>query len=80
MENSRKPSNPLVYTIINQGQVFEYGITLRDYFANSAMQSIITRLGGRPFCDANEQDIFNLLAKEAYKYADAMLKHRENGK
>lgn len=57
--------------------VDQYGMELRDYFANSAMQSIITRLGGSLLCGAKEQDTFNLLAEEAYKYADAMLKQRE---
>lgn len=53
------------------------GITIRDYFAAKAMQSVITRLGGRPLCDVNEQDTFNMVAEESYKYADAMLKQRE---
>jgi hypothetical protein len=56
---------------------YQKGMTLRDYFANSAMQSIITRLGGSPFVDSNEQDTFEIVAKESYKYADAMLKQRQ---
>lgn len=53
------------------------GMTLRDYFAAKAMQSVITRLGGSPLCDVNEQDTFDIVAKESYKYSDAMLKQRE---
>lgn len=50
---------------------------LRDDFAMFAMQSVITRLGVNPLFGANGQDTFNLVAEEAYKYADAMLKQRE---
>jgi hypothetical protein len=53
------------------------GMTLRDYFAAKAMQSIITRLGGSPLINSNEQDTFLILAQESYKYSDAMLKQRE---
>jgi len=76
-----KPSNPsafpLEYEEYNSLKRREFGMSLRDYFANSAMQSVITRLGGAPLCKASDQDIFNLVSEEAYKYADAMLKQRE---
>ena len=56
---------------------FNSGLTIRDYFASKAMQSIIIRLGGTPLVREDEQDTFILLSKESYKYADAMLDQRE---
>ena len=47
-------------------------MTLRDYFAAKAMQGFCTTLdqiSGEPF--------WNVLASDAYKMADAMLKARE---
>ena len=52
--------------------VHESGMTLRDYFAAKAMQGMCATLGevsGEPF--------WNVLASDAYKMADAMLKARE---
>jgi hypothetical protein len=49
----------------------EEGITLRDYFANSAMQA---------FTSVWYEDAKNTpesIAKKSYKLADAMLKQRE---
>lgn len=45
------------------------GITLRDYFAAKAMQSL----------NANEYQFFKDLAIYAYQLADAMLAERERG-
>jgi len=45
------------------------GMTLRDYFAAAALQGNIAH----PDVTGNRDDI----AKDAYKYADAMLKARE---
>ena len=47
------------------------GMTLRDYFAAKAMQGFVQRLGkstGEPY--------WNVLASDAYKMADAMLRAR----
>jgi len=49
------------------------GMTLRDYFAGKAMQSIYSRAGGSPAIDAESCDYF---AFHAYVMADAMLKVR----
>ena len=48
-------------------QIFGAGMTLRDYFAAKAMQSLLSIAGG-----TLEND-----AEVAYKMADAMLKARE---
>jgi len=47
------------------------GMTLRDYFAAKAMQSILAREDGR-FTTTLE-----FVGGKAYQYADAMLKARE---
>jgi hypothetical protein len=58
------------------------GMTLRDYFAAKAMQSLIagsfTEIGQEGI-EANRQpfqNIEDLMTETAYKYADAMLKAR----
>lgn len=61
----------------NDSHILQEGMNLRDYFANSAMQSIITRLSGTPLCSRNDQDTFSMVAEEAYKYADEMVKQRK---
>ena len=64
------------FPVINERHSDE-GMDLRDYFAAKAMESIITRLGGnRPFCSSNEQDTFDRVAEESYKYAEALVKER----
>jgi hypothetical protein len=49
------------------------GMTLRDYFAAKAMQGIIAseKLGDEEFATPE------MYARDAYKYADAMLKARQ---
>lgn len=74
MNTENKPENPTVYPIINQGQVFESGMTLRDYFANSAMQG---HLASEYYIIGTDKDNKQYLAKEFYDFADAMLKQRE---
>jgi hypothetical protein len=59
------------------------GMTLRDYFAAKAMQSLIagsfTEIGQEGI-EANRQpfqNIEDLMSETSFKYADAMLKARE---
>ena len=49
------------------------GMTLRDYFAAKAMQSILT--GHYPITKSEDADI--KIAKASYRLADAMLQARE---
>ena len=54
------------------------GMTLRDYFAAKAMQGFIAYMG----CEAEATDRLGgpnneVIARNAYSYADAMLKARE---
>ena len=56
------------------------GITLRDYFANSVLQAIITNETVRNAIDKiaqNGQEMNMDIASRAYATADAMLKQRE---
>jgi hypothetical protein len=60
------------------------GMTMRDYFAAKAMQSLIagsfTEIGQEGI-EANRQtfqNIEDLMAETSYKYADAMLRARES--
>jgi hypothetical protein len=53
----------------NQGfRFFEQGMTLRDYFASSAMQGLIIKYG--TMC-------LDIKIKESFEVADAMLKQRK---
>ncbi len=49
-----------------------FGMTLRDYFAAKAMQSIINQ--GEVFVNADIGEV----ASWAYEYADAMLERRKS--
>ena len=55
------------------------GMSLRDYFAAKAMQSIINNYKTRSDSEKFIQDRefhYNIIAEESYKLADAMLKER----
>jgi hypothetical protein len=71
MENQEiKPNNPSAFPVSDHR--WSDGMTLRDYFANSAMKGIIER---------NEisygySSTYDSIAERAYKMADAMLKQR----
>jgi hypothetical protein len=52
------------------------GMTLRDYFAAKAMQGLAAQdLSLTP--DATSDNLFDAVAADAYAFADAMLKARE---
>jgi hypothetical protein len=53
--------------------VYNTGMTLRDYFAAKAMQSLLVTINGVVGTNVYE----HRLSKDAYKLADAMLKARE---
>jgi hypothetical protein len=79
-EQEKKPSNPSAFPepyANDPSSAISHtkGMTLRDYFANSAMQSLIinnSKFNYRDFSDFSE-----IISKDAYKIADAMLKARE---
>ncbi len=71
MNENKKPQNPNAFP--SDYETTHNGMTLRDYFANSAMQSICVNAGRNSF-DFNQTD---RIANYAYEIADAMLKQRE---
>ncbi len=83
-EQEKKPSNPSLFPDPMRGAEQSYsnqtpwnlesGATLRDYFANSAMQGMISNTS---LYDFTSLPAFQTLAKESYLIADAMLKARE---
>ena len=78
MENT-KPNNPPAFAMgycNEQSNLSQEGMTLRDYFANSAMQGICA--DGHTFWDSSsiQGDPINI-ARLSFQIADAMLKQRE---
>ncbi len=72
---NKKPSNPSAFPLLSPiDKIMNEGMTLRDYFANSAMQVVLTKCN-RLFTTDEEE--FNGYAKASYRIADAMLKQRE---
>ena len=64
--NTGGPAFPVLHWISGESTGAEEGMTLRDYFAAKAMQSMAQKY-------SHEGDI----SRNAYKIADAMLKARE---
>jgi len=85
MENQEtKPQNPqafpswdMTFTEDPNLNLFSVGtsqgMTLRDYFANSAMQGITSHLQNSDIIGP----VIKSIASDSYKIADAMLKQRE---
>ena len=97
-ENEKKPENPSAFLYVfpadeKKGLVAEAveGATLRDYFANSAMQGLINSTVINESSFINKLKIFfgfknytadfklseSGISESAYSIADAMLKQRE---
>jgi hypothetical protein len=84
MSNTNQPESAFPSTFKSlhpeEAQVHRWGMTLRDYFAAKAMQAILPEYQN-VFDDDTAGDgdptFPELLAKDAYVMADAMLKVRE---
>ena len=64
----------------SMGEVCFEGMTLRDYFANTAMLGIIRdkdRVEPLDFQGSIDKDTAEIIAENSYHMADAMLKERE---
>jgi len=75
---NKKPSNPRAFPFLDsEMNVLEQGMTLRDYFANSAMQGLLSSYVGSS--DVYKDISYNAksIASHSYHLADAMLKQRE---
>lgn len=82
MDKEKKPNNPNAFPNTDPayfGAYDSHGMTLRDYFANSAMQAMITAMYTRNYVAEPEKIIvkMQLISTNAYWYADQMLKQRE---
>lgn len=69
--STMKPSNPKAFPLEYADGDFQAGMTLRDYFAAKAMQSVMVGDGYRVYSTPED------LAQLSYLMADAMLKQRE---
>ena len=76
---NKKPSNPSAFPQTDYSSIQEVdfkGMTLRDYFANSAMQSYV-----KEHLELLRENKYgytvNDMCESAYLFADAMLKQRE---
>jgi len=78
MEENRKPNNPGAFPQTDlQGNLYP-GMTLRDYFAAKAMQSILNGIySNNTRTLENIANSFELVSKNSYWFADEMLKQRE---
>lgn len=80
-KDSGGPAFPVVGMKHIHGQevigVFQDGMTLRDYFAAKAMQSVIINMDFR--AEGFLQRGPDVIADSAYKFADAMLAARKQG-
>lgn len=74
MEENKKPENPQAFPF-EYDRTYEQdrGMTLRDYFAAKAMESIVSKYNSAKDTVNDAMDI----SKTAYSVADAMLKQRE---
>ena len=78
---NNQPAFPIVIDLASSVE-YQTGMTLRDYFAAKAMNQIIKQSYALAK-DCDEEDDFSFtatmfpFAKEAYQWADAMLKARE---
>jgi hypothetical protein len=66
-------NNDVITIVTNNGNHPE-GMSLRDYFAAKAMQSIINNYKTRFIED--REFFYDIIAEESYKLADAMLEAR----
>lgn len=75
MKDTGGPAFPFVFDD-NTREVYT-GMTLRDWFAGMAMQSIILSWQNVPTSDVpSEIELLRLTAEDAYRFADDMLKER----
>lgn len=74
MENE-KPNNTGAFP--NDWNI-EDGMTLRDYFAAKAMQSVLISKHYDSYTGNNGLPVPEFIAKESYEIADEMLKQRDN--
>lgn len=92
MSDTNKPENPPAFPckVSNQNPDGSYqtghyewqqaGMTLRDYFAAEALQGILAANAPIYGTETSMPNVYEIRCNEAMKYANQMLKVRENGK
>ena len=78
MKDTGGPAFPFVFDdMVKHTREVYTGMTLRDWFAGMAMQSIILSWQNVPTSDVpSEIELLRLTAEDAYRFADDMLKER----
>ena len=78
---TEKPQNPYVHAMCDDNGFTQYGISLRDYYANSAMQAIVQSKDLRELFarkgELSNTDWMDVVAQNSFNIADAMLRQRE---
>lgn len=83
---NKKTENPNAFPCLDHNEhsgqikIHSEGMTLRDYFAAKAMQSLLSNQGNIeyiPDADKARNKLLTSLSKDAFDVADAMLKERE---
>lgn len=79
METNKKPQNPSAFpgkveSLFGQETGNYHGMSLRDYYANSAMQGLISN---HIIVEDISSSVPEWIAVRSYLIADAMLKQRE---
>jgi hypothetical protein len=69
------PPNPQAFPV-DAGGTFQRGMTLRDYFANSAMQGLMSMEDKGTH--GTLEECYQKIAETSYAIADAMLKARQS--
>lgn len=83
MDTENKPNNPSAFPFVDRSEsqnnlmAFDAGMTLRDYFANSAMQGLLSNECEIQRAVKKSPDVNSVIASISYSLADAMLKQRE---
>jgi hypothetical protein len=70
-----KPPNPNAFPV-DAGGTFQRGMSLRDYFANSAMQGLMSMEDKGTH--GTLEECYQKIAETSYAIADAMLKERQS--
>lgn len=74
MAENKKPENPNAFACAAGDEFLQEGMSLRDYFAARAMQALIDE----PIINNGKSSPAEILARQSYIVADAMLKERES--
>jgi hypothetical protein len=78
MKDTGGPAFPAFEHLAGYGQMMAVGgMTLRDYFAAKAMQSLVTHFLNTELNEVDPQGWMDGLAMDSYSMADAMLKARQ---